>query len=329
MVPSAGASTERSSVVPIRRGLRKKKTMKPVRSSRKQTSASSKPAPVRQYRTAATAVSAAAPAMNGNPSAAMGVCELLIMRLAPQVWIAERPGEGTGNANPARPLRKSAAVLLVLGLVDDLGLGDPGHHGAEPGPHILNLVLGTLAAQGVEDRLVGLVLQHPLLGKLAVLDLGEDLLHLFLGLGSDDPRSAGQVAVLGRVGYRIAHVGDATFVDQVNDQLGFVQALEICHLRCVARLHQGLEACLDQGGDATAENRLLAEEIGLGLFLEIGFDDAGPAATDGRGVGEGHFLGVTLGVVVNGDEARNTAPLGVLVAYQVTRSLGGDHDDVD
>ena len=76
------------------------------------------------------------------------------------------------------------------------------------------------------------------------------------------------VAVLGRVGDRVAHVGEAALPDQVDDQLELVQALVVGDLGLVARLDERLEARLDQLGDAAAEHRLLAEEVGLGLLLE-------------------------------------------------------------
>ena len=86
--------------------------------------------------------------------------------------------------------------------------------------------------------------------------------------GPIDALAARHVAVLGRVADRVAHVGDAALVDQVDDQLHLVQALEVRHLGRVAGLDQRLVAGADELGEAAAEHRLLAEEIGLGLFLE-------------------------------------------------------------
>ena len=50
-----------------------------------------------------------------------------------------------------------------------------------------------------------------------------------------------QVAVLGRVGDREAHPGEAALVDQVDDQLQLVQALVVGDLRLVAGLDERLE----------------------------------------------------------------------------------------
>jgi len=47
-----------------------------------------------------------------------------------------------------------------------------------------------------------------------------------------------------------------------------VEALKVGDLRLIARFDQGVEPRLDQLGNAAAKDRLLTEEVGLGLFLE-------------------------------------------------------------
>ena len=56
---------------------------------------------------------------------------------------------------------------------------------------------------------------------------------------------------------------------------------------------------------------------------------AGAGAADGVGVGQGEVLGLAGGVLVDGDEARHAAALGVGAAHEVAGALGGDHDHVD
>ena len=124
------------------------------------------------------------------------------------------------------------------------------------------------------------------LRELARLDVGEDLAHRLPDLGPDHARAAREVAVLGGVGDRVAHSGDALLVHQVDDQLQLVQALEVGQARVVSRLDQRLEAGLDELGGAAAEHRLLAEQVGLGLVLEGGLDHAGAHAADALRVGE-------------------------------------------
>jgi hypothetical protein len=81
--------------------------------------------------------------------------------------------------------------------------------------------------------------------------------------------------------------------------------------------------------DATAQDDLLAEQVGLGLFLEGGLEHTGAGAADAPGVGEADGVGLTGDVLVNGDECRNPGALGVGAPHQVTGALGGDHQHVD
>jgi hypothetical protein len=166
-------------------------------------------------------------------------------------------------------------------------------------------------------------------GELAGLDVVQHALHLGLGLGGDDARAGDILAPLGGVGDRVVHVGDAALIDQVDDQLHFVQALEIGHLRRVAGFDQRLEAGADQLDQAAAEHDLLAEQIGLAFFLEVGLDDARTAAADAAGVGQREVMRVARGVLVDGDQARHAAALLVFAAHRVARALRRDHEHVD
>ncbi len=153
--------------------------------------------------------------------------------------------------------------------------------------------------------------------------------HLLADLLADDALAAGHVAVLGGVGDRVAHAADAVLVDEVHDELELVQALEVGDFRLIAGVDQGLEARADQLAAAAAEDGLLAEEVGLGLFLEGGLDDAGAQRADALGVGQGLLARLAGGVLVDGQQGRDAPALGVDPAHQMTGALGGDHGDVD
>ena len=96
----------------------------------------------------------------------------------------------------------------------------------------------------------GVGLRDPPLRERAVLDLGEDLPHLLARPLVDDARTARVVAPLGRVGDRVPHPRQPALVDQVDDELQLVQALEVRDLGLVAGLDERLEAVADQLGDA-------------------------------------------------------------------------------
>ena len=81
-----------------------------------------------------------------------------------------------------------------------------------------------------------LVFGDPFFGESAGLDLAEDLLHFLFGLRRDDPRPGHELALLGGVGDGMVHPVDAAFVNEVHDQLHFMQALEIGRLPADSRL---------------------------------------------------------------------------------------------
>ena len=149
---------------------------------------------------------------------------------------------------------------------------------------------GRLAA-GFQFGLARLVVEHEVLHEAPRLNVLENATHFGLGFLGDDPRTRLDVSVFGGVRDRIAHVGDAAFIEQVDDQLGFVEAFEIGHFGGVSGLDQRFEPGLDEVGDPAAQNRLLAEQIGFALFLEIGFDDPRATATDRTGIGQRELLG--------------------------------------
>ena len=175
----------------------------------------------------------------------------------------------------------------------------------------------------------GTVLFDPSAGEVTLLDFGEDLLHLGARLVVDDARATGVVAVLGGVRNREAHVVEAALVNEVDDQLELVQALEIGDFGSVTGFDKGLEASADQFGGATAEDGLFAEEVAFGLFAEGGFDDAGAHAADTGGIGEGGFERMARSILGNCNEAGNARTFGENFADAMAGSLGGDHADVN
>ena len=157
----------------------------------------------------------------------------------------------------------------------------------------------------------------------------EDVAHLLAGLVGDDALAARVVAVLGRVGDPEAHPLQALLVHEVDDELELVQALEVRHLRRVARLDERLEAGLDELRRAAAQDGLLAEEVGLVLVLERRLDHAAARAADALRVRERDVLRVSARVLGDCDQARHPAALEVLAAHEVARPLRRDEPDVD
>ena len=108
-----------------------------------------------------------------------------------------------------------------------------------------------------------------------------------------------------------------------------MQALEVGHFRRVAGLDQGLVTHLDQLDSTAAQHGLLAKQVGLGLFLEVGLDDAGLAATIGHGIAQGQITGLAALVLVNGDQMGHAAALGVGGAHGMAGGLGRHHPYIE
>src|SRR5215211_881740 len=150
-------------------------------------------------------------------------------------------------------------------LVDRIGrhpaLAKERHHRAQFFAYRLDRRRRMLGAHPHEVRATGLVFANPLLGELTGLDSGQQLLHCRARVVVNDLPASIVVTILRGVADRIAHVGKAAFVDQVDDQLDLVQALKVSDLGLVASLDQRVETVLDQGRETAAQYRLLAEEI--------------------------------------------------------------------
>ncbi len=80
------------------------------------------------------------------------------------------------------------------------------------------------------------------------------------------------IAELGRIAHRVAHVVETALVEEIDDQLELVHALEVGHLGLIAGFNQRFKARLDQRRHAAAKHSLLAKQIGLGFFRERRFD---------------------------------------------------------
>src|SRR6185295_4781458 len=294
--PSAGESTAAGSSGASRGGSRKNCRMNTAASQ----NGADHHAPTKKNRSMETAK---AMPRNGQPSRAMIGC-----------------GQGgvTRCSRSSVPRRVDQAVLL-----------DPGHHLAQPRADLFDRQLGGHAPAREQRGRAGAVLEHELLRVLARLDAVQDLLHPPARALVDDLGPGGVLAVLGVVRDRVVHRADAALVHQVDDELQLVQALEVRHLGRVPRLDQGVEARLHQLDAYAAEHGLLAEEIGLGLLLEVGLDDPRLAAADRRGIRQREIARLLRLIAVHRDQHRHPAAGRIGRAHGVPRGLGRHHPHVE
>ena len=190
-------------------------------------------------------------------------------------------------------------------------------------------MLGQLFPLGVEEAAAVLVLRNPLAGKGAVLDVVENRLHIGLGLLVGQDSGAGDVlAELGGVGDGVVHGSHAALVDEVDDELHLMDALEVGVLGLVTGLHQGLKAAAHQIHNTAAENCLLAEQVGLGLIVHGGLHDAGAGAADTGDVGQGNVIGLAGGILLHGNQAGHALACHILGTNRVAGALGRSHEHV-
>src|SRR5262249_49213707 len=92
--------------------------------------------------------------------------------------------------------------------------------------------------------------------------------------------------------------------------------------------HQRLVAGADQLREPAAEDRLLPEEIGLGLLLDARLEHGRAGAADGLGVREPDLPRVAHRVLVDREQAGHATALLVLAAHEMSGALRRDHEDV-
>src|SRR6476659_3664664 len=218
---------------------------------------------------------------------------------------------------------------LVLALVHQGALLDPGHHVAQLGANLLDRVLGKLGARGLERSLIDFVLQHPVSGKAAGLNIAEHALHFGLDLGRNHARTGNVFTVLRGVRHRIVNVGNAALIDEVDDQLHLAHALGVRHRRRITRLYESLVTGLHQLDEPTTQHRLFAEQIGLAFFLEGRFDNSCAAAADRRGIGKAKVVRITRSVLMDRNQARHARTTLIFRAHRVARPLGRYHQHVE
>ena len=153
-------------------------------------------------------------------------------------------------------------------------------------------MLFVLFCERVEDRPVDHVFKHPFAGELPCLDFPQDLLHGEVAFWADNPWTAGEISILCSIRDRIPHLRKASFVNEINNQLGLVEYLQIRHLRCIARLDKGFKPGLDKGGHPTAEHRLFSEQVRFSLFAEARFQYYCAGCANPFRISKGNFLGM-------------------------------------
>ena len=164
--------------------------------------------------------------------------------------------------------------------------------------------------------------------KLPSAHLLEQLAHGRPRCIRHQARSRHIIPVLGRVGHRVTHVVQAALVEKIDDQLELVHALEVRELGLIAGVDERLEARLHERRHAAAQNRLLAEQIGLGFLGERREQHARARAADPLRVRERIGERVSRRVSVHRDERGHATAMLEHLAHAMPGRLGRDHAHV-
>ena len=118
-------------------------------------------------------------------TARAGTCTWVPRKSPPDVPRRQRrTPEEYASRSPVRRIKSS-----VPGLVDQFVGTDPGHHRAQARAGLFDRMRRGGLAGGLELGLAGAVVEHEVFDEAARLDVGQDALHLGLGLGGDDARA--------------------------------------------------------------------------------------------------------------------------------------------
>ena len=98
-----------------------------------------------------------------------------------------------------------------------------------------------MATSGFERRCTSAILENPIARELSTLDFVQDLLHRRPSFLGDDAWTTRVVTVLSRVANAVPHVVQTALIEQVDDQLQFVHALEVGHLRLITSFDQRIQ----------------------------------------------------------------------------------------
>ena len=108
-----------------------------------------------------------------------------------------------------------------------------------------------------------------------------------------------------------------------------MQNLEVCDFGLVASFGEDLEAVLDELRGGAAEDCLLAEQVGLGLFGEGGLDDACAGCAEALCVRQRQCECFAGCILLNCDQGGNAAACFKFSADGVAGTLGSNHCHVD
>src|SRR6185437_11887333 len=180
----------------------------------------------------------------------------------------------------------------------------------------------------VEPGTAIFVFCNPFTREIAAANIGEHFAKSSIGFRRDHFGTARVVAIFGGVADRIAHKVQPTSIHEIHNQFQLMQALKVSDLRLISSLDQRFKSSFDQRAHSTAENSLLAKQIGFGFLGKSGLDHSGARAANSARVGERQGFSIAARVLMDGQQSRRSATFDKDLAHAMAWRLGGDHDYV-
>src|SRR4029077_8859594 len=137
-----------------------------------------------------------------------------------------------------------------------------------------------------------------------------------------------QLAPFGGVGDQFAHTRNSRFVDEIDDELEFVETFEVGKLRRIAGINERVETGANERACSSAKDCLLTKKIGLRLLTKSCLDYAGVRATDSLCPGQGGLLRMPAVILMNCNQTGRTAPSKKLATYHWPEAFRRHHDNV-
>jgi len=97
-------------------------------------------------------------------------------------------------------------------------------------------------------------------------------------------------------------------VDEINDELEFVEAFEVGKLRRIAGANERIETGANERACSSTKDCLLTKKVGLRLLTKSCLDYAGARATNSLCLGQGGLLRVPAGILINCKQTRCATP---------------------
>ena len=118
-------------------------------------------------------------------------------------------------------------------------------------------------------------------------------------------------------------------MNEIDDELQFVEALKVRQLRWIAGAHERFESSPNELARSTAEHGLFAKEIRFRLLFESCLDHARARATNAFRPSQCRLFRETGEVLMNRDQAGSATASNKFPAHHWSQPFRRDHDNID